>query len=127
MTRLLIVFGMLLPAALLLEGVLLPVFKIPLKGNAVRLLCVIFAAQIVQSIVISRSLAGPGPVWTIFILFFTGFVLMIVKALVYEQILKAKKGKQSLTYGVVATMVSWAVFSVALFPLHTFLDRMDML
>ena len=110
----LVLFGVLYPSALLIEGALLPVFRIPLKGNVIVLLCANFAAQAALSLIIGQGLSAAGPVWTLFILSFAGFVLMIVKGLVYEHFLKAPKSRQSLFYGFMAAFVSSVVFSVAL-------------
>ena len=121
---LLILFGILFPSALLLEGAMLPLFRIPLqRKNLLTVIYVNLPAQAVIVLTAGRALLNDGPMGGFFILFIAGFILMVAKALVYEHFLTAPNSKRSLSYGFFASLAVWAAFSFALSPLHTLLQR----
>ncbi|MDR0325106.1 MAG: hypothetical protein LBI19_03305 [Oscillospiraceae bacterium] len=122
--RLLLLFGILFPSALLLEGGMMLIYRIPLKGrNVLLLLCATLLTQTVLTLTAGRALISSGPMGAFFILFLAGFVLMVAKGLVYEQFLTAPHSKRALSYGIFAGLASWAAFAATLVPLNGFLQR----
>jgi hypothetical protein len=103
---------------------MMPLFRIPFgKRNIPVVLCGVLLTETVIVFTGGRELINNEPHGYLIAVFIAGFVITLVKALVYEQLLVTKKPKHGLAYGLFGGLISWGAHMAAVFPLHGILQN----
>lgn len=94
---------------LIIEGIILILFKFKFKENYKVFLVVNILTQIALTIILGTTLIKYGSLAAYFIQFPTELIILIVESSLFYKFLKGKSPKQNIIYGFVANLSSWTM------------------
>ncbi len=116
-------FAMTCSLTLLIEGIILLLFRIKLKENWKPFLLLNLLTQLFLTLSMGTVLIKSGPITTYLIQFPVEILILIVEAAGFKRFLSGVSDKRKIAYGIVANLVSWLTGLALMTPLFELLSR----
>ena len=108
---------------ILIEGVILLLFRINLRENWKAFLITNLITQILLTFTVGIALIKGGTIGAYIVQFPVEIVIVIAETLVFRHFFKGVSGKRKVAYGITANLVSWLVGFLLISGMFTFLTK----